>query len=100
MYDWLVKRGVPASRLRMEDKATSTEENIALSMALIEAEFGMRPETVCIISSEYHLLRASMIAEDVAVNALLYPAETQNKLFFCNMFLREIFGIWYLNLGL
>lgn len=100
MYDWLVKRGVPASRLRMEDQATSTVENIEHSMVLIEEEFGTRPETVCIISSEYHLLRASKIAESLDVDALLYPAETQNKFYFCNMFLREIFGIWHLDLGL
>ncbi len=100
MYDWLIAHGVSATQLRMEDQATSTVENIEFSMALIEEEFGKRPESVCIISSEYHLLRASKIAESVNVDALLYPAETQNKFYFCNMFLREIFGIWHLELGL
>ena len=100
MYDWLVKHGVPADRLRMEDQATSTVENIEFSMELIEKEFGRKAKSVCVISSEYHLLRASKIAESIGVDVLLYPAETQNKFYFCNMFLREIFGIWHLELGL
>lgn len=100
MYDWLVKRGAEPDRLRIEDQATTTEENIAFSLNLIEAETGTRPETVCIISAEYHLLRASMLAEDAGIEALLYPAETKNILFFCNMFLREIAGIWVHILGI
>lgn len=95
MYDWLTARGVDPARLRREDRASTTAENLAFSLDLIEAETGVRPERIGVISAEYHLLRASLIADSEDVEALCYPARTQNRVFFCNMFLREIFGIWY-----
>ncbi|MGN1308049.1 MAG: YdcF family protein, partial [Faecousia sp.] len=58
MYRWLTERGADPERLRREENATSTEENIAYSLDLIEAEFGVRPEKIGVISAEYHLLRA------------------------------------------
>lgn len=94
MYDYLTSHGVSASRLRMEDDASTTEENLEFSLRLIEAETGESVTEIGIISSEYHLLRASLIAENLGVNAECYPASTQNKLYFCNMLLREIFAVW------
>lgn len=94
MRDYLTARGVSASRLRTEDDARTTVENLAFSLQLIEAETGKSVTEVGIISSEYHLLRASLIAENLGVKAECYPAETENKVYFCNMFLREIFGVW------
>lgn len=95
MYDYLTSHGVSASRLRLEREASTTEENLEFSLRLIEAETGKEVERVGIISSEYHLLRASLIADDLGVEAECYPAETQNKLYFCNMLLREIFAVWF-----
>ncbi len=99
MYTWLTERGVPSERLRIEEQATTTQENIRYSLELIERETGRKPGTIGIISSEYHLLRASLIAEELDVESVCYPAETQNKFYFCNMYLREIFGIWAYYVG-
>ncbi len=95
MYRWLTEQGIEPSRLRMEDRATSTEENIRFSLDLIEAETGSRPDTAAVISSEYHLARASLLAKNEGLTMLGVPAETYDKLYFCNMFLREIFATWY-----
>lgn len=95
MYQWLTERGADPSRLRKEGRATSTEENIAFSLALIEAEFGVQPQEVGVITAEYHLLRASLLAKDAGVEAVCYPSHTQNRSFFRLMFVREIFGVWY-----
>ena len=46
------------------------------------------------ISSEYHLLRASMLAKREGLEALGYPARTENPAYFVNMFVREICGVW------
>lgn len=96
MYNWLVENGVSASRLRLEDRATTTEENIRYSLELIGDEI----TTVSIISSEYHLLRAELIAEDLGITMQGYAAETSNKLYFCNMFLREIFAVLKMELNI
>lgn len=99
MFNWLTENGVPAGRLRMEEKATSTEENLKNSLELIEAECGRRPECITVISSEYHLLRAELIAKNLGVTAVCIPAHTRHKLYFCNMFAREIFAVWKTLIG-
>lgn len=95
MYRWLTSAGISAERLRKEDAATNTEENIACSLALIEEEFGERPTCVAVVSSEYHLCRASLLAERVGVELLGVPARTTNRVYYVQMLLREITGVWY-----
>ena len=95
MYRWLTARGIAPERLRMEDKAANTEENLRFSLALIEEEFGAKPETAAVVSSSYHLARASLLAEDEGLHMLGVPASTDNPIYFCQMFLREIVGVWY-----
>lgn len=94
MYNKLKEAGISPSRLYIEDQAEDTEQNIQYSLNLIEKEFGSAPESVCIISSEYHLLRAGMYGETLGITPLLYPARTENRIYFCNMFLREIAAVW------
>lgn len=94
MYNYLTDHGVSADRLRLETEAGTTWENLEFSLRLIEVETGREASEVGVISSEYHLLRASLIGEKLGVEVVCYPAETQNKLYFCNMFLREIFAVW------
>ncbi|MBE6984183.1 MAG: YdcF family protein [Ruminococcaceae bacterium] len=94
MYEHLVDAGIDADRLWKEEQANTTNENLLFSMALIEEKTGAKPEKIAVISSEYHLLRASLIAKELGLEMLGYPAGTSNPLYFCNMFLREIFAIW------
>lgn len=95
MYRWLTERGVAPDRLRLEERATTTEENLCYSLALIEAEYGAKPETAAVVSSAYHLARASLLAEKARLHMLGVPAATGNPIYFCQMFLREIVGVWY-----
>lgn len=95
MYGWLTERGVAPERLRMEDKAANTEENIRFSLALIEREFGARPQTAAVVSSSYHLARASLLAKAEGLRMLAVPASTGNPFYYCQMFLREIVAVWY-----
>ena len=95
MYQWLTGRGVAPERLRMEDRSTTTEENIRYSLELIEREFGVRPTEAAVVSSSYHLARASLFAEREGLHMLGVPAATGNPFYFCQMFLREIAALWY-----
>lgn len=95
MYAWLTERGVAPERLRMEDKATSTEENIRYSLELIEQEFGARPEEAAVVSSSYHLARASLLAKEAGLRMLGVPASTGNPFYYCQMYLREIVAVWH-----
>ena len=58
MFDWLTAHGIDESRIIMEDKATSTAENLEFSFDIIRS-LGVEPDgNTAILSSPYHLFRA------------------------------------------
>ena len=100
MYEALVDLGIPPERIWLEEKATSTWENITYSLDLIESTTGTRPDKIGVLSSEYHLFRASLLAEKCGVDFVGIPAETSRFSQKVNHFMREIAGVWhYLILG-
>ena len=100
MYDELVKLGIDPDRLWIEDRATSTWENLNFALDLIEEKTGTRPENLGIVSSEYHLFRASLFADTCGVEPVLIPARTSVITQRINHFMREVAGVWhYLILG-
>ena len=100
MYDELVKLGIDPDRLWIEDQATSTWENLNFALNLIEEKTGVRPEKIGIVSSEYHLFRASLFADACGVESVGIPARTSVFTQRINHFMREVAGVWhYLILG-
>ena len=100
MYEELIKLGIGPDRIWIEDKATTTWENIHFALDLIEEKTGQRPEKIGILSSEYHLFRAKMFARDCGVEAVGIPARTSRLSQMINHFLREVAGVWhYILLG-
>ena len=95
MFDELVKLGIDPDRIWLEDKATSTWENLNFSLALIEEKTGARPEKLGVVSSEYHLLRASLFTKKCGVDFVGIPAETSRFTQKINHFMREVAGIWH-----
>ena len=100
MYDALVALGIPPERIWLEERATSTWENITFSLDLIEEKTGQRPEKIGVLSSEYHLFRASLLAEKCDVDFVGIPAQTSRFSQKVNHFMREVAGVWhYILLG-
>ena len=100
MFDHLTAMGIDESRLWMEDHATSTWENLNFSLDMIEEKTGQRPEELGVLSSEYHLFRASLFADACGVEFLGIPAKTTKLSLRVNYFMREVAGVWhYLLLG-
>ena len=98
MYDYLTAAGISPDRVWMEDKASTTLENLRFSMDLIENKTGCRPGKVAIVSSEYHLHRAGMFARWLKLDAQLVPAKTEVFPLRWNYYIREIFALWYYTL--
>lgn len=92
MYRCLIEFGIPEDRLVKEDQATSTEENLAYSLALMERTEETR---IGILSSEYHLYRAGLMAKDQGFDPILVPAETSWLTLRINYYIREVFAVWY-----
>ena len=100
MYDRLVTKGINPKRLWKEDKATSTWENMKFTLDLVERKTGTRPTKLGVVSSEYHLFRASLFAKEHGVEFVGIPAETTKISLKINYFLREVAGVWhYILLG-
>ncbi len=100
MFDELTRLGIAPERIWMEDKATSTWENLHFSLDLIQEKTGARPQKLAVLSSEYHLYRASLFADACGVEFVGVPAQTSLITVKINHFLREIAGVWhYILLG-
>ena len=96
----LILLGIDPDRIWLEDKATSTWENLNFALDLIEEKTGQRPDTLGVVSSEYHLFRASLFADKCGVNFVGVPARTSRISQMINHFMREVAGVWhYLLLG-
>ena len=95
MYNGLVELGIAPERILMEDKATTTVENFQYSVELLKKELGRDPKKVGVLSSEFHLLRASMLAGSHGVEAVTIPANTSDAKIFATYFVREILMVWY-----
>ena len=95
MHDELVKLGIDESRIWMEDKAGSTDENMRFSLDLIQEKTGTRPEKLGILSSEYHLYRASLMAKKLGIGFVGVPAKTSRLSQLINHAMREVAGVWH-----
>lgn len=95
MFEQLTSMGIEENRLWLEDKSTSTWENLNFSMKIIQEKTGIRPAKVGILSSEYHLYRAGLFAKDCGFEAVGIPAHTSRFTIRLNYFLREVAGVWH-----
>ncbi len=94
MFDYLTARGIDPAQLIMEDKATSTEENLKFSFEIIGEE--LDSSTIAVVSSEYHLHRAKTMAKMLGVEVYGIPGRTSYPVLMTNYFIREAFGMVHL----
>ena len=94
MYRELTAMGIDGSRLLLEEKSTSTMENLTFSMELVQSQCGIHLQRVGIVSSEYHQFRAGLFAKELGLEAVGIPAKTTWFTLRWNYYLREIAAIW------
>ena len=100
MYDELVSMGIDPQRLLIEDQATSTWGNLTYSLDIIEEQTGSRPDTLGVVSNEFHLFRTGLQAEEYGLTIQGIPARTGSFDRWLHYFIREIAGVWhYILLG-
>lgn len=64
--EYLVKKGVPAKFILLENKSFSTYENLLFSKKLME-KYSLK--TAVIVSNKFHLKRSSIIAKKIGIKA-------------------------------
>ena len=84
MYNYLTAAGIDGGRITMEDRATNTVENLQNVHAMLNTN------QVDIISSDFHLYRADLIARDAGFIPTLIPAKTEPFFLLLPWFFREI----------
>lgn len=88
MYNYLTAAGIDAGRITMEDRATTTVENLRNVRSMLDTN------EVDILSSDFHLYRAGLIAKDAEFIPTLIPAKTEPLTLLAPWFLREIFAYY------
>lgn len=90
MANYASSQGFEVGRMLLEEHSSNTKENIENSYAMMK-----ETKQVALVTSNYHVLRALMIAKTLGVSCVGYGAKT--KLYFAlNAFLREFVGYLYL----
>lgn len=90
---WLEGRGIDPGRIIQEDRASSTQENLEFSQELIRKDGGDPRGRVAIVSSEYHLHRAKLMAAELGMEPLGVAAKTRLPVLRINYFIREAFAL-------
>lgn len=70
----LIRRGISAHRLYIEDRSTTTEENVAYSARIIEENQLNRRVTV--VTSDFHCRRGMLLCKRAGLTASATPAAT------------------------
>ena len=98
MADYLVKRGIDSGRIILEDKSTTTAQNLTNSMKLISADTinhaldSNTTNTVGILTNDFHMFRALQIAKKQGLSDVCGIAADSTKFYLPNNMLREYFA--------
>lgn len=100
MGAYLREAGVPADKILLEDKATSTEENLRFGVAVL-GEHGHTGKMVA-VTSNYHMFRTAVLARRLRLRLDVLSARTATY-FVLSAFLREFAALlahyWRTNLA-
>ncbi|MBO4338857.1 MAG: YdcF family protein [Clostridia bacterium] len=91
LMNLIKEKGIDESRLYLEEKSTTTDENIKFSKEIIEKN-GLS-EDVAIVTTAYNQKRASMTAEKYSLKASSIPSYS-GFWSIPTYFTREVFAVW------
>lgn len=72
MYNYMVSMRVDPQRISQEDTSTNTEENLKFAMQYIAPD----SDGIIIVSNDFHLKRACILAEAIGIKPATIPAKT------------------------
>ncbi len=99
MYDWLIGKGVAPERVIKEILADNTRQNLENSFAIMRDRGADPKDGVAIVTSEYHLYRAKLMAEALGAKPLGVAAKTYWIDLRINYFIREAFAAAYMRVA-
>lgn len=91
MKKYLISRGIAEGRIKLENKSTSTKENLIFSKTLMQVSKSSGPK-IMIVTSDYHMFRAKYIARTLGYEAYGISGESPLHLKPINM-IREYLAV-------
>lgn len=92
MGDYLRAHGLAAGRIIQEERSTTTYENLLFSQPLLEKNAVTPHDEILIVSSDFHVLRARMIARRLGWSSVHTAGATTPLYIRYNDWLREYFS--------
>lgn len=86
MSHYLIEHGIPQEKIILEDQSTSTYENFKFSLQYLNTN-----DKVMIISNDFHMSRAKLIASRLGIDAYGYSAPSHLPTII-NFYIREFFA--------
>lgn len=96
MQRWLVARGVPEECILMEDKSTSTEENLLFAMQLLQQAGISKSAPVAVATNAFHCYRAGRYAERLGFADVRMLPASMNLSTLMPSYMREVLAILYM----
>jgi uncharacterized SAM-binding protein YcdF (DUF218 family) len=90
MRDYLVHKGLPETEIILEDKSTTTEQNLRYSTELLKNQDVRGP--IAAVTNNYHAFRAAVTARRLGLPVEAVGAPTANY-FLPSAFLREVIAL-------
>ncbi|MBZ3776561.1 YdcF family protein [Lentilactobacillus otakiensis] len=76
MRDYALEHGARGADTLIEDQSVNTLQNMKFSKALIDRDFGSEKARIAFVTSNYHTLRAGILAHEVGINAFGIGSKT------------------------
>ena len=92
--NYLLEQGIPEEQILVEDRSTSTEENLAFSAKLIREREGGADAKVAFSTTNYHVFRAGLLATAQGLSLEGIGSRTK-RYFWINAFVREFIATLY-----
>ena len=77
MGSYLISQGIAPERIIFEEWSTTTQENLGYARQLLDSHFGGQDYTVVVVTNDFHLPRARILAWQAGLTAVGKSAPTQ-----------------------
>lgn len=95
MARYLIDKGIPQEQIIIEDKSTSTEENLLFAAQLLEQRGISQSEPIVVVSNAFHCYRARQYAQMVGFSDVDTLAASISFSSVMPCYFREVFAVLY-----